>query len=116
MRRSWRGVLTVLVVMAVAGCSWTTYHRDAGRTGLDPTASSIVPVKPAWLAPLDGMIYAEPLVYRGRVYIATENDSVYALDLGSGQVLWRTHLGTPAPLSVLACAATSTRSASPGHR
>ena len=35
---------------------------------------------PAWTSPaLDGQIYGEPLVSAGRVYVATENDTVYAL-------------------------------------
>ncbi len=49
------------------------------------------------------MVYAEPLVYHGRVYVATENDTVYALDQTTGTVAWRSHLGTPVPGSSLPC-------------
>ena len=52
---------------------------------------------------LDGQVYAEPLVIGGRLFVATENDSVYALDATSGHQLWRTHLGEPMPLSRLPC-------------
>jgi polyvinyl alcohol dehydrogenase (cytochrome) len=37
------------------------------------------------------------------VIAATENDSIYALSKSTGSVAWRTHVGTPVPLSSLAC-------------
>jgi outer membrane protein assembly factor BamB len=37
------------------------------------------------------------------VLVATENDSVYALDAAGGDVLWRTNLGQPVPQSTLPC-------------
>jgi outer membrane protein assembly factor BamB len=97
--------LVALLALVVTGCAtWTTYHRDPSRSGAEFFAPSIVPATRTWTSPaLDGMVYAEPLVYRGRVYVATENDSVYALDLVTGAVLWRSHLGTPVPLSALPC-------------
>ena len=96
-------VLAVLVLL-MAGCSWSTYHHDAGRSGADPLSPRIVPAARAWTSPvLDGMVYAEPLVYRGTIYVATENDSVYALSLATGRVIWRSHLGTPMPRASLPC-------------
>ena len=57
-----------------------------------------------WKSPtLDGAIYAEPLIDGGAVYVATENDSVYALNESTGQVIWRTNLGTPVPGNALPC-------------
>jgi hypothetical protein len=50
---------------------------------------------------LDGQVYASPIVVRGRVVVATENDSVYAVD--NGTVTWRRHLGSPAHSSELPC-------------
>ena len=82
-----------------ASPAWTTYHRDGLRSGVDPDSSSPVPPAELWqTAPaLDGDIYAEPLVYGSRVYVATENDSVYALDAVTGRVIWRRNVGTPVP-------------------
>jgi len=57
----------------------------------------------AWRAALDGAVYGQPLVVGQVVIAATENDSVYALDESTGRVVWRTHLGTPVPLSALPC-------------
>jgi hypothetical protein len=44
---------------------------------------------------LDGDVYAEPLVLDNRAYVATEGDSVAAIDLADGDVAWQTNLGTP---------------------
>jgi outer membrane protein assembly factor BamB len=52
---------------------------------------------------LDGSVYAEPLDVGGMVIVATENDSLYALDGFSGSLIWRTHVGTPVPQSALPC-------------
>jgi polyvinyl alcohol dehydrogenase (cytochrome) len=57
----------------------------------------------AWAATLDGAVYGEPLGVRGRVIVATQGDSVYALDPAHGRIVWRRHLGTPVPLSSLPC-------------
>jgi outer membrane protein assembly factor BamB len=37
------------------------------------------------------------------VIVATENDTLYALDARSGQIQWHTTVGTPVPLSDLPC-------------
>jgi outer membrane protein assembly factor BamB len=56
-----------------------------------------------WRANLDGQVYAEPLVFDGHVFAATENDTVYSLDAATGAVEWSTHLGSPVPQSALPC-------------
>jgi hypothetical protein len=69
--------------------AWTTYRHDASRSGIDPESTSPLPPAPAWqTAPLDGNIYGEPLEYGPRVYVATENDSIYSLDAVTGGVVW----------------------------
>ena len=52
---------------------------------------------------LDGAVYGQPLLVGNLVIAATENDSVYGLDQATGKVAWRTHVGTPVPLSDLPC-------------
>ena len=87
-----------------AGGRWLTYHRDAQRTGFDPLSPPVGSVRPAWTsAELDGEIYAQPLLAGNRVFVATENDSVYALSAGTGGVIWRRHLGEPVRGSDLPC-------------
>jgi outer membrane protein assembly factor BamB len=46
-------------------------------------------------------VYAEPVVIGSLVIVATENDTVYALDANSGGVVWQRNLATPAPLSLI---------------
>jgi outer membrane protein assembly factor BamB len=87
-----------------APSGWPTYHRDASRSGFDSTGSTFRTVQRAWRSQaLDGQVYAEPLVIGNRAFVATENDSVYALDAATGKQVWRTHLGSPLPGSSLPC-------------
>ncbi len=87
-----------------AGASWTVYHGDPLGSGNDTSGVTFSPASSAWTtAPLDGQVYGEPLEATGRVYVATENDTVYALAADSGQVLWSAHLGTPVPSGILPC-------------
>src|ERR1035437_3544605 len=82
---------------------WTTYHADNARTGYLP-ASNFTSVTDGWTSPtLDGAIYAEPLVFRGEVLVATENNSVYALNAQNGSVLWHRNLGMPVASDQLQC-------------
>ena len=87
----------------VTATDWTTYHENNARTGFvadmpDPTALANL-----WKQPLDGAVYAEPLVVDGEVIVVTEDDTFYALDAQTGQVEWRTNVGRPVPLSDLPC-------------
>jgi polyvinyl alcohol dehydrogenase (cytochrome) len=88
---------------AAAG-SWTVYHHDPAGDGLAPPVSAVNTTTPVWTSPtLDGQIYGEPLSYAGRVYVATENDTVYALSAATGAVAWSAHLGPPVPAGSLPC-------------
>jgi outer membrane protein assembly factor BamB len=51
---------------------------------------------------LDEAVYASPIVARGITIVASENNTVYALDT-AGRQLWRTHLGDPVPGVELPC-------------
>jgi polyvinyl alcohol dehydrogenase (cytochrome) len=90
--------------------AWTTYHLDNARTGNDTTEGNVVGVTPAWTAmtaggssTLDGNVYASPLVYGTSVYVATENNTVYAFSTTSGAEQWRVHFGAPRTASLLPC-------------
>jgi outer membrane protein assembly factor BamB len=86
------------------GPSWTVYHDNSAGTGTPPHVTSVDTAARAWTSPsLDGQIYGEPLVFGGRVYVATENDTVYALNAANGAVAWSMHVGTPVPSSALPC-------------
>ena len=68
------------------------------------------------VARLDGQIYGEPLVYAGRVYVATENNTVYALSAATGAVAWSAHSASPVPARSLPCGDISPTWASPARR
>jgi len=83
---------------------WTVYHHDPAGTGAVTDVGSVATGARAWTSPaLDGQLYGEPLVAGGRVYVATENDTVYALSSTTGTVVWSTHVATPVPASRLPC-------------
>jgi outer membrane protein assembly factor BamB len=89
---------------AEAATSWTVYHGSALGTGVDTSGVTFSPANHAWTSPtFDGQLYGEPLVTGGRVFVATENDTIYALAANSGAILWSTHVGTPVPSSSLPC-------------
>ena len=88
---------------ATAGGNWTVYHHDpAGRGVAGPI--NLSPARQAWASPaLDGQLYGEPLVVGSTVIVATENNTVYALNANTGKVRWSTHVGTSVPSSSLPC-------------
>ncbi len=83
---------------------WTVYHGNAEGTGVSTTLRAVNTTGPVWESPtLSGQLYGEPLVFSGRVYVATESDVVYALSSSNGRVVWARHLATAVPSSLLAC-------------
>ena len=83
-----------------------TYKYDLARTGANLTESVLTPANVnaasfglQRILPVDGKVDAQPLylanlTVQGAVhdvlYVATENDSVYAFDVNTGAVLWHT--------------------------
>ena len=93
------------------GTNVATWHYDNERTGLNPNETTLTPanVNAANFGKLfsylvDGYIYAQPLYVSNLtiggashnvVFVATENDSVYAFDAdqyGTGSPLWHSSL------------------------
>jgi outer membrane protein assembly factor BamB len=86
------------------GSNWTVYHGAPAGSGADTAGTDLNPAHALWTSPtLDGQVYGEPLVEDGRIIVATENDTVYALAANTGAVLWKNHVGTPVPSSDLPC-------------
>jgi polyvinyl alcohol dehydrogenase (cytochrome) len=89
---------------AQSSTDWTVYHGDAAGTGVSSALRAVDTARRAWTSPvLNGELYGEPLVYDGRVYVATENDYAYALSATNGRVIWSRHVATPVPSSDLPC-------------
>ena len=88
----------------VTTSSWTVYHYLPSGTGVAVAAGAVNTSQPAWTSPnLDGQLYGEPLVFGSYVYVATQNNTVYALVARTGKVAWSRHLGAPVLASALPC-------------
>ena len=93
-----------------------TYHNDGQRTGLNANETILTPANvnassfgKVFSYPVDGQIYAQPLIVpslsnvaggtHNVVYVATEHNSVYAFDADglSANALWRKNLGPSIP-------------------
>jgi outer membrane protein assembly factor BamB len=81
------------------------YHGDPEGSGVAAsTVSSVTLSSAAWTSPaLDGQLYGEPLAWNGHVFVATEDDTVYALSAATGAIEWSSHVGTPVPSGSLPC-------------
>jgi hypothetical protein len=93
----------------------TTYQGGANRLGFNPnepalteaaiTATTSPTFHKQYSVPVNGAVYGQPLVlpnvtingvtYADVVYVATEQDWVYAIDGGTGNILWATNLAPP---------------------
>ena len=85
-----------------------TYHNDNSSSGANLNETILTPANvnstdfgKLFKTPLDGQVYAQPLYadnvditvgpspgLHNVVYVATEHDSLYAIDASSGQILW----------------------------
>lgn len=75
---------------------WTTFANGTSRLSVAASQPSLDPIHVAWRAALDGAaVYAQPLIFAGRVFVATEGDDVYALSARDGHVLWKENVGAP---------------------
>jgi outer membrane protein assembly factor BamB len=112
----------------VAQVAVLTYHNDNSRTGQNTHETLLSPANvnaeqfgKLFSRPVDGDVYAQPLYLHGVVFVATEADSLYALDANDATAaLWHVslldsaHGAAPgaAPVSAtadLACAAITPR-------
>ncbi len=88
---------------AVAG-DWPTYHHDQARTGVSSDQLALGQAQQSWSsAALDGAVYAQPLVVGNQVLVATEGNTVYALEADTGAIVWQINLGEPVPGDELPC-------------
>jgi hypothetical protein len=115
----------LIVLVTLTGCGHhhdvaiTTYHYDNLRTGWNPHEERLTPGKVS--GPHFGVLYtptvlddqvdAQPLVVPDEtitggstpgkydvVYVATEGNTVYAIDASSGKVLLQQNIGQPVPI------------------
>lgn len=97
-------VLALLVGWLTMAAGWPTDHGDNLRSGVASGAAPYKLLHSAFSRKLDGAVYASPILAGKYVIVATENNTVYALDPGTGAVRWSRHLRAPvSDTSVFAC-------------
>jgi outer membrane protein assembly factor BamB len=82
---------------------WPQYHGGPDRSGFADVAPLGPRLRVAWRRHVDGALYAQPIAAAGHVVAATENNTVYAVDPGTGAVRWTRHLVPPARRGDLPC-------------
>jgi len=100
---------------AVLADSVVTYHNSNQRDGayaidsLTLAAAANMHRDNGFDGTITGHVYAQPLFWKpkgtkhGLVIVATESNTVYALNESSGKVVWKATLADPMPLSQLPC-------------
>jgi len=110
--------VALLSPLNVAAENWLTFHYDNARDGANPNEVVLTPANvnvthffKLFTYTVDAEVYAEPLYMasvaiagqgtHNVVFVATENDTVYAFDADSntganGGLLWHTNLGIAA--------------------
>jgi hypothetical protein len=111
--------------LAAGQVNVTTWHNDNAHTGQNLQETILTPanVVPKTFGkifsyPVDGMMYAQPLYVQGVtingavhnvVYVATENDSIYAFDADSAALnpapLWQAAFAKPPKVVAMPCTA-----------
>ncbi len=106
----WLGLASQALATESFGSSLTNSGDDL-RTGWYPNEPSITPqlvtggtFGQLWSAPVEGQVYAQPLLDDGTLFIATEQNNIYGLDPSSGKQLWSKSLGTPWNPGEISCA------------
>ncbi len=103
-RARWSAVISLYLCAAAsfAQVNVTTYHNDNARSGQNALETTLTPANvnsgqfgKLFSVAVDGYVYAQPLYLSGVaigggihnvLYVATEHDSVYAIDADSGVI------------------------------
>jgi PQQ enzyme repeat len=105
----------LLLIASGDAQSVLTFHNDATRGGLYVMPrltwerAAGMHLDTDFDGRVEGHIYAQPLFWHFRqtnrklVIVATEDNTVYALDARNGKVAWKKSLGAPVPRSALPC-------------
>src|SRR4051794_16915866 len=110
MRTALCAVVLALSLPAAARADGVTNSGGDGRTGWYPDQASLTPQLVSggtfgqlWKAPVNGAVYAQPLLADGTLVVATERNHVYALDPGTGAQRWDVGFGAPFQSSDVGC-------------
>jgi hypothetical protein len=80
------------------------------RTGWYPNEPTITPELVSggtfgrlWSTPVEGQVYAQPLLDDGTLFVATEENDLYGLNPTSGAVQWSKNIGKPYKAAEIKC-------------
>ncbi|HEX9066511.1 MAG TPA: choice-of-anchor D domain-containing protein [Streptosporangiaceae bacterium] len=76
---------------------------DASEPGLSPATLTSGSFGQLFSTPVNGQVYAQPVVAGPTVVVATQQDDVYGIDATSGAVKWSLSLGAPWPTATAKC-------------
>jgi len=88
----------------------TTTSYDNLRTGWDPNEPGLSPATvqgpgfgQLFATQLNGQVYAQPIIGKGTMLAATENDYIYGLNPATGAITWSRSVGPTWPASTNGC-------------
>lgn len=74
---------------------WKMFLQNPCHTGMVSTSSTNVPAgKLKWTFPAEGPIDSSPAIYKGVVYVGSDDHFLYAVDERNGRFLWKCELGS----------------------
>lgn len=91
------GWLVAALTLGTVAPTWTQF-----RLGPENNAVVAGTLETAWRLETGGQISGSPTVLDGTLYVGNNNGSLYAIDVTSGQIVWKAHVPNPlmsAPLT-----------------
>jgi hypothetical protein len=112
--KKYAAILSFLLPSMALAQGVNTYHNSAARSGaykvagLTLAAAATMQPDKNFKATISGDVYAQPLYWHptngaAELIVATESNTVYALNPDTGAILWQQALPASAPLSQLGC-------------
>ncbi|MFF2043471.1 PQQ-binding-like beta-propeller repeat protein [Kitasatospora sp. NPDC058170] len=102
--------LALLAPAAAARADVPTVSVTTERTGWDQDEPGLAPEEVTksdfgvrFSTPLDGQVFAQPLVIGRTVVVATETNHVYGVDAADGTITWHRAMGPAWPSAAIGC-------------
>ncbi len=86
------GVL--LISLPVQAAEWPTFQGGTAHNGVTPYAI-LPPLKLVWRFSTDGDISASPIYVKNKIFLASEDANLYAINPDNGKLVWRFKVNKP---------------------
>jgi len=99
------GILVVIILASVLAISQfiipiipsaaaeTMFHANAEHTGVFDNGGTVPTNTELWRLKTGGMVYSSPAVSNGVVYVGSNDNNLYAIDVVTGKEKWRFNTG-----------------------